>query len=93
VTGGKEGLVLLNLTSDREARRFVGRELTAKKVRQFMFETGMDRRASRDGAVLWTVWDEGRDITFVGWAAFVPLRVAKRVTRRWPELEVLEEVV
>jgi len=84
-----EGEVVVNITDETKVAKVPHRDVSARELRRILFEQRGRRWVSRNGAVLWTAWDEADKITYVGFAAVVPQQVGLRLVRRNPGLTII----
>ncbi len=70
---------VVNLSDDDFCLEIEGRELSAKKVRKFLWENRKKRALQRKKAVIWSAYIEDEDKSYVGVGALTSSKVASRM--------------
>jgi len=71
--------VLVNLSGDDFCLEIEGRNITPKKVRQFLWEHRKKRALQRKHAAVWSSYLPDEDISYVGVGAVTSKEVAERM--------------
>lgn len=70
---------MVNLSNEYFCLEVKGRELTAKRVRKFLWEHRKKRALQRKKAVVWSAYVEEEDMSYVGVGALTSPEVAARM--------------
>jgi hypothetical protein len=70
---------VVNLSTDDFCLEFEGKELSAKKVRKFLWEHRNKKALSRKHGIIWSAYLEKEDKSIVGVGAITDPKVAKRM--------------
>ena len=70
---------IVNLSNDSFCMAEKGKELSAKKVRKFLWENRKKRALQRKKAILWSAYLEDEDISYVGVGALTTPKIAERM--------------
>lgn len=72
-------LALVNVTPGAKQLKVEGRELQGKDVRRWAWENRGHRAFKLKKAFLWSVYDEGERVSWVGWGVMVKPQIAERM--------------
>jgi hypothetical protein len=83
VTEGRvKSLSLVNTTPSEAQTSLVGKKLSVKQVRKFMWDHRNSRQLQRENAVIWSWYDDEKDETHLGFGATVaPEKVERGLIR------------
>ena len=62
---------LVNTSKEDEILTLVGKKLSPKRVRKFMWDNRNSRRLTRSNAIVWSWYNEDEDKTYMGFGASV----------------------
>ena len=62
-----------------------GREVAPRRIRGYLWENRKTPRLRRPGSVVWSLYDEEEDVSFVGIGLMVERRVGARMQGMFPE--------